>query len=1424
MNWKTKGMNRDYSVTAFNPEFAFENRNLRLGTNDNNTLMSWVNERGTLLLPIEQGIWKDGDDPEYATETRLYGIPVGTAVINHKIIVFTHDLENNCDYIYALKYKDSAKTKLVCRMLFGKMAASLGFSLDHPLETLTSYESEAVQKVYWTDGINQPRVINVEGNIRQNDATQFDFVPEMTLNEDVEVEKLLGANGMFAPGVIQYAFTYYRKYGQESNIFYTSPLLYISYKDRGASPEDKVENAFRITVTNPDTKFDYLRIYSIQRTSINATPICKRIQDISLSGLTDSKVSYIDTGTSGDSIDPTELLFKGGESITAETIEQKNNTLFLGNLTIARNLMTGLKDIVKNNVMFSTYDRTTHDSLAIGTRTFTPMQVSYGAYAYYNQLTSIGNEPRHGGMTVPCGGFKTGDWYRCGVQFQYKTGKWSDPIYIKDLQIGSKFEEKTGGVIQVPIIKASLLKAGVLTIKNAGYRKVRPVVVFPEPLDREAICQGVVAPTVFTNRHRNTDKDLYAQSSWFFRPFCTSDDAEGVKTQTLVPKSKEFLRQTNRCVRYKPGEDDGMPKAGDHTPFNPKYIRQVEIQGQFDNEGSNVFQIDRNFRTMHSPDIEFDDKVSLMDFVGVKYRKVGMATFTKTLSDIDIQTESPTVSNLGSGFIHKSFSSDGPSGIVSGLFYEDCIVDENLDKGSGETGGIIAGWPKMKVPAKFIVYPWQGSGSLNNDINRPNNRGTASAVLKKKVISNLRYATSVKDDFLNWTSRSFETDGNPQMFSGEEDHILKFNNNIYKGNIDTMIVPDDTDGVYFAFSSWNNGNLDGGTVADFTSNDWCKTLRNIDTGAGLYKGIWKSNGNNNWSFWNYGDDEIGDEFDDLVIKKLNVRMKYKSSSHIAMGVNSSYLNEGNYQLAIVELYRETDPTTRFGGTSTDALRENTWLPCGEPVSLDNVNDEGNVEFFYDYGDTYYQRYDCLKTYPFTREDPNQIVEIGSFMLETRVNIDGRYDRNRGQMNNLNMSPINFNLMNPVYSQLNNFFSYKIQDDDYYTNNIFPNQLTWSLTKTPGADVDLWANVNLGSILDMDGNKGEITSLQRMNDMLLCFQDSGLAQVLYDENTQISTTAGVPIEIANSGKVQGKRYINDSIGCTNKWSIISGTTGLFFMDSNDRSIYRFNGQLENISVQAGFNTWCKLYFPVSSQKWNPTFPETAEKSAFVSVYDKQNQEILFISSRVCLAFSEKLGGFTSFYDYYNTPFFCNLDDTGIWLRGQQLWKHQAGDYCKFFGVPRPFSTILIGNPEPQLSKIFTNTEFRASVDNDGEEKNGVFTPYLPFDALETWNEYQHGIAFLANQRGHRAMQHHIKDNEASLKRKFRIWRCDIPRDNADNLDTFDETFNETFHMLARLHKHPMDRMNNPWLYLRFRKAADENMQRTEIHDITMTYFV
>lgn len=91
----------------------------------------------------------------------------------------------------------------------------------HPAQTLGIYEGELVQKVYWVDGKNQPRSINIVADkLRYNkdisELTEeeksklypqgcFDFTQELELNEEVTVTREEGG-GAFSPGTIQYAF------------------------------------------------------------------------------------------------------------------------------------------------------------------------------------------------------------------------------------------------------------------------------------------------------------------------------------------------------------------------------------------------------------------------------------------------------------------------------------------------------------------------------------------------------------------------------------------------------------------------------------------------------------------------------------------------------------------------------------------------------------------------------------------------------------------------------------------------------------------------------------------------------------------------------------------------------------------------------------------------------------------------------------------------------------------------------------------------------------------------------------------------------------------------------------------------------------------------------------------------------------------
>ena len=163
-----------------------------------------------------------------------------------------------------------SNNKLYCEVLY---FGELNFDLNHPIETLTYFENEDIQKVYFTDGINQPRVINIVNvKHRFNSSlntleTQFDFVREVKLEEDVTIKKLQSGSGLFPPCTVKYALTYYDKYGSETNVVYDSPLYYPTKGERGCSPEELSGDSFEITVSNLDTNFDYIRLYSIVRTS-----------------------------------------------------------------------------------------------------------------------------------------------------------------------------------------------------------------------------------------------------------------------------------------------------------------------------------------------------------------------------------------------------------------------------------------------------------------------------------------------------------------------------------------------------------------------------------------------------------------------------------------------------------------------------------------------------------------------------------------------------------------------------------------------------------------------------------------------------------------------------------------------------------------------------------------------------------------------------------------------------------------------------------------------------------------------------------------------------------------------------------------------------------------------------------------------------
>lgn len=1502
-----KGIKRDTHPIHQDASFLWDALNIRFTKKDNNSFLTMTNERGPLRL-------------ELTIKGKYY---LGHCILGKYLILFTttedgmddDSLYTGEDYITRITKEGG---NYISEVLF---EGALNFKKKHLIQTLGNYESPLVQKVYWTDGYNQPRFINIVADKLYNkDLNQitdyyelypegiFDFVPSLLLKEKISVEKTEG--GQFSSGTIQYAFTYYNKYGQESNIFYTTPILYISPLTRGGNPEDTINNAFRIKIEHFETKFDYLRIYSIHRTSKDSVPQVKVVRDILLSknNTGNDSLIFTDTGNIGYSEDPTKLLYIGGEEILAECMCDKDNALFLGNITVKKvSIPKAIKNDIISNIEEVSKTSNKHyieeTSRAILLNSF----IGNENNKYYSELN----------VCKSITSFRTHNYYRLGIQFQHYSGKWSEPIFLKDFKIVEKHnniilnDDNTATLILNSLrFDINSFFNDVETVKSKlqelGFIKARGLVVLPKPWERIVVTQGVLNPTVFevNNRYKNAP---FVQASWFFRPLVNTKDTDWASSnpETLL---RRVASRPYQPLNYIPIE---LPVESD----NKKYLNS-EVQGEASytldhinnkvgDESFTEYLVDQSILTLNTPEVEFEEITRSIESENCDIEIVGGIIDFSYLSDIKVATSTPPTTiggNYSIGFIRPKNSTYR---LYNEPLYESPIFkgDDKLLENSAKT--------------RWFIYPWQCGGSINNDINRDNYNRTS--VLKSKTISNLIFS---ERNFLLTVPYTFPNKiAKVSLFNDTDISLLKLdkplNANIngdinYYGNIDEIKITkggthyvkgtntaqnksevfrtEDTVGVtanykgfngsvrmsykstphlvistnytkegvpvmlpatYNSIGSTNTDLINGfntpyktnaitqpfwlssvGTVATKTSEEtidarvpipqvtlfiekreYYNYLKEYDEDTAILKALggWNSFPDGTMALVEYTNSQLDStkEWAVLYIRDNGYASKWKLAPISSIGNKyriASYYNGNNankvyqykgitlnekyileyidkigepvpdisttnfriYQdinvemskmaalFPLVDLIRAT-PTNIFGGNSEEAYKDNLWLVGSEPIDLENSED-----IIFDRGDTYYQRYDCLKTYAYAEGMENSNIEILSFMCDSYINLDGRYDKNRLKQNNLNTSPINFNLMNYAYSQDDNIFNYRLLDEIYYKVNKYPLQVIWTSPHTALSDVDEWTHITLANSIDLNGDCGNVTSINKFNELLIAFQEHATIRLLYNDRVQISASDGVPIEIGNSQKMQGTQIISNKIGCQDRLHTKETPQGIYFIDNNTSSFWLFNGSLSNIGETAGCSWWFREHND------NVKFPEIGSK---ILSYDNINNE-LYINliedetiNENSLCYSEKLGNFTSRMSYSNVimdtlenDFISistrNIEKNGEYLSPISIYSNNNGYPNYFFGYNKLPKFTFISNENPTITKIFDTIEYKAFID-----RGAIDTSKSTFDWIRAYNDYQDtGVKKLTNS---------IKNtffDDASVQKKFRTWKAQLPRAN------------------------------------------------------------
>lgn len=841
--------------------------------------------------------------------------------------------------------------------------------------------------------------------------------------------------------------------------------------------------------------------------------------------------------------------------------------------------------------------------------------------------------------------------------------------------------------------------------------------------------------------------------------------------------------------------------------------------------------VDENIVTLNSPEFDYE-AVNIDNNDGLKLRIIGAARITSGYSDYTVDA-SPG-KKPGNNLVDDRFSWTKNFGNTDGLLSWPLWEDRNLDPvalDEGEELPVIEertsehyNWGSSSV--YYWLHMWNKTGVVNGyDDPESHDYG----LLHRKVFANLKYSYDTvyrpHSDFVGGAGVYPLHSVRQYNYTSVQYVQLNVGDNVrsYNGNVQMSLIPPERRKYPILYSTERSDTQqqsDSDTAflytaapvqLEYLSSPHAVLSLETMVQNGMYlQRILPSISEQNMvhdtipTASGTSTDALVPWIDENPLLGYHVREEF---------ITVPGITDNDMFLFIGELYQEYDaehPDERYGGITEMDIENCRFITAGPQYTLSDT--DGII--YGDQGDTYFQRYDCLKTKPYSSDAVNNVIDITSFMVETHINIDGRTDLQRGIDNIASIDTEKFGQLNPVYSQKNNYRIQRDYDEDFYTD-AYRSSLTWSLEKHDSEDVDEWSHVTLASTLKLDGDKGVCQALRRYNNSIIAFQDRGISEILFNSRTQLTTQDGVPVEIANSGKVDGKRYITNKFGCTNKWSIVEGKSALYFVDNINKAFCGFSGQgIEPLSDRLGFSTWFRRNNTLAP--WNPVSFDN-----IVAFYDRVHSDVYLVKdndseNQPCLVYNEALGAFTSFFDYASVPMMTNVEDKFISFRDAKLWKQNEGLYCNFFGQQYSYWTQYRVTPEPYSDKIWTNIDYRAdfyevldesgnsivSEENliSGEPNDGLSDRYKEWETFtdyKVWDEYQ--------TTGFTPFTHEKFDRD-DVRKKFRIWRLAVPRALKEGTN-----------------KYGLDRIRNPWVNILFRKEGGDARNLMQLHDIVVKYF-
>lgn len=331
-----KGLDKDSALEFLSNQSYIDAKNIRLVSERGNTTGVVENIAGNLEIENAGGISLSAQiSTETSSTTWQY---LGHQYIKENLYLFvtrnTTLVGNLPNFIFKVTF-DGEQWDTLTTIYSTADNSELQWARVNPIKSVGRYESESIQKIYFVDGVNPTRVINVaDPDVSTYPVSRFDLVGDVDFGE-ISFDSVISGN--LPIGKVQYAYQYYNNYGAETffspltNLYHItdstiegSDLNYV-----GADTDTVTNRGYRFSISNIDTDYDNIRVVAVTYTAINELPTVRIIEE----SPTTSTIYFSDIGQTLGELTLEELTIAGSLVLTPREIATKNNRLFVANAT-----------------------------------------------------------------------------------------------------------------------------------------------------------------------------------------------------------------------------------------------------------------------------------------------------------------------------------------------------------------------------------------------------------------------------------------------------------------------------------------------------------------------------------------------------------------------------------------------------------------------------------------------------------------------------------------------------------------------------------------------------------------------------------------------------------------------------------------------------------------------------------------------------------------------------------------------------------------------------------------------------------------------------------------------------------------------------------------------------------------------------------